>query len=101
MNRIGTFGMLTILAVLAVAAPAMAVIAGVASAPVVHQTESLLEELVAPLGIVTLALVAGTVSLGVFRRIKPKVMFQWHKIIAFAALIAALVHATMAILSGD
>ena len=55
--------------------------------------------LIEPMGICTLALLAVTVALGVFRRLKPRPMFKWHKILGVAALVSGAVHAILVLLA--
>jgi hypothetical protein len=55
--------------------------------------------LIEPMGVLTLALIAATVALGVFRRLKPRRMLRWHKILGVAALISGAAHASLVLLS--
>ena len=52
-------------------------------------------QLIQPMGIATLALVGLTVSLGVLRRRKPRVLLKLHKICGVSALVAGACHATL------
>ena len=54
--------------------------------------------LIVPMGITTLVLVAATVTLGVFRRFKPRPMLKIHKKCGVAALAAGAIHATLVML---
>lgn len=54
--------------------------------------------LVKPLGITTLVLLLLTASAGWFRRLKPRLLFKCHKVLALATVIAALCHAALVIL---
>ncbi len=55
-------------------------------------------ELIVPMGVLTLSLVAVTVCLGFFRRVNPKFL-KWHKRIGPAALLAGAAHAIIVLLS--
>ncbi len=55
-----------------------------------------------PTGILTLSLVALTVCLGVFRRVrrlKPKLLLKLHKIVGVSALCSGVIHATIVLLT--
>jgi len=54
--------------------------------------------LVIPFGITTLSLVVLTACTGLFMRKKPKLLFGWHKRLAFAAVFAGACHAMLVIL---
>jgi hypothetical protein len=45
-----------------------------------------------PVGVLALTLLAATVSLGILRRKKPKLLLKWHKRLGIATLIVALIH---------
>lgn len=51
--------------------------------------------LIKPMGIATLALVACTVTLGVLRRLKPRLLLKIHKICGVCALAAGAAHAAL------
>jgi len=51
-----------------------------------------IDKLLAPLGIATFLLLATTVALGVLMPKKRKVLFKWHKILAFTTLAVAATH---------
>ena len=55
-------------------------------------------ELIVPMGILTLTLVAVTVCLGFCRRVNPKLL-KWHKRIGPVALLAGAAHAIIVLLS--
>jgi len=58
----------------------------------------LLAELIEPMGILTLSLVAITVALGVFRRRwKPRLMLKMHKTCGVLALASGAVHAALVV----
>ncbi len=52
-----------------------------------------------PMGIVTLSLVAVTVFLGLFRRLKPRLILKWHKRLGPVALLAGATHAVLVLLA--
>ena len=54
-----------------------------------------LAKLVVPMGIMTLVLVILTVSAGLLRRRKPKLLLKWHKRLGILTLITALIHAAL------
>ncbi len=58
-----------------------------------------LSVLVVPMGIATLSLVAITVFLSVFRRLRPHLMLKWHKRFGFISLISGAIHAILVLLT--
>ena len=61
-------------------------------------TRGFLAQLIKPMGILTLSLVAVTVALGVLRRRwKPRLMLKIHKICGVWALVAGAVHAALVV----
>ena len=61
-------------------------------------TRGFLVQLIKPMGILTLLLVAATVALGVLRRLwKPGLMLKIHKICGVWALVAGAVHAALVV----
>ena len=54
--------------------------------------------LIVPFGIATLSLLVLTFLAGWFMRLKRKLLFNWHKRLAIATLIAALCHLLLVIL---
>lgn len=61
--------------------------------------ESLLDILVAPVGIVTLSLITVAVCLGFFRRRNPKLFLKWHKRCGLSVLIAGAIHAGLVLIT--
>ena len=57
--------------------------------------ENLFLILVKPFGITTLTLLIATACAGFFMRKKPKVLFKWHKRMAYTTVIVALSHAVL------
>ena len=55
--------------------------------------------LIVPMGIATLSLVAITVFLGLFRRLKPRLMLKWHKRTGVLALLAGTIHAVLVLVA--
>ena len=55
--------------------------------------------LIVPMGITTLSLIAVTVALALFKRIKPRIFLMWHKRLGILTVIAGVIHATLVILS--
>ena len=53
-----------------------------------------------PTGLVTLSLIVIAVGLAALRRFRPRAMLKLHKIFAALALLSALCHATLVLLSG-
>jgi len=72
--------------------------AGLMSAPafagdgVASGAISFIDKLLIPLGITTFILLAGTVTLGKLMPKNRKVLFKWHKILAFTTLAVAATH---------
>jgi hypothetical protein len=58
-------------------------------------TAEIKAELIVPMGIVTLSLVALTVCLGVMRRLKPRPLLKIHKTCGVCALISGAIHAIL------
>lgn len=58
-------------------------------------TRILLIKLIKPIGIATLLLMAITVTLGILRRLKPRLMLKIHKICGVLALMVGAVHAAL------
>ncbi|MHC4926189.1 MAG: YHS domain-containing protein [Planctomycetota bacterium] len=54
---------------------------------------------VKPMGIVTLVLIILTVSAGLLRRKKPKLLLKWHKRLGIITLFTALIHALLVLLT--
>jgi hypothetical protein len=54
-------------------------------------------EVIKTLGIVTLALLAAAVATGYFMPKNRKLLFKWHRIIGFTALVLAVTHAVIVI----
>lgn len=62
-------------------------------------TAEIKAELIVPMGIVTLSLVALTVCLGVMRRLKPRPLLKIHKTCGVCALISGATHAILVLAS--
>lgn len=60
-----------------------------------HVHGSITARFIEPLGITTLTLLMLTFLAGIFRRKAPKLLFTWHKRLAFATVISAIAHAIM------
>lgn len=60
---------------------------------------SILPNLIAPMGIITLSLVAITVFLSVFRRINARLMMKWHKRTGITALITGVIHLILVLIA--
>ena len=61
--------------------------------------ESILAQLIVPMGITTLSLVAITVFLSVFRRLNLRLMLKWHKRFGFVSLISGAIHAILVLVA--
>ncbi len=57
-----------------------------------------LSQLVKPAGITTLSLLIITVSAGLLRRKKPKLLLKWHKRFGIITLVSAIVHAVLVLI---
>jgi len=53
-----------------------------------------------PTGLVTLSLIVITAGLAALRKIRPRTMLKLHRIFAALAVLSALCHATLVLLSG-
>lgn len=62
-----------------------------------HEHSSLAKYIV-PAGITTFTVLILTVFTGYFRKLNPKAMFKWHKILGFVVLILAIIHALLVFL---
>ena len=56
-------------------------------------------QFVEPLGLTTLSLLVVTFCLGFFMKKKPKLLFKWHRRLAYVTIIAAASHATLVMLA--
>jgi len=72
--------------------------AGVAQDHEEQEEEQALEEVGHVLGFLTVGLLAATICLSVFRRVKPRPMLAWHKVLGLVTLGAAVAHAAIMIL---
>ena len=61
--------------------------------------ENILLILVKPFGIATLTLLIATACVGYFMRRKPKVLFKWHKRLAYTTVVMAGSHAVLVFLT--
>lgn len=61
--------------------------------------ESILSMLIVPMGITTLLLIAVTVFLSVFRKLKIRFMMKWHKRAGIITLISGAIHAIMVLIA--
>jgi len=64
-----------------------------------EEGESFLMSLVEPFGATTLTLLLCTACSGYFMRKKPKVLFKWHRRLAYTTVVVALCHATLVFLT--
>ncbi|MHC4213464.1 MAG: YHS domain-containing protein [Planctomycetota bacterium] len=64
-----------------------------------HSMQLTLSKFVKPVGINTLTLIILTVLAALFRRKNPKLLLKWHKRLGVAALVFALVHATLVLIT--